>query len=50
MIVGHPNRIPQGRELDGDEKTEVTLRKRAKYVESLRERHNKKESSKRDER
>ena len=56
MIVGRPNLISEGTELDGYEEAEVTLRKRAKYVQrckdawwsrwsaeylkALRERHN----------
>jgi hypothetical protein len=62
MIVGRPNLIPEGGELDGDDEAEVTLRKRAKYVQrckdawwsrwsaeylrSLRERHNMKNQTK----
>ena len=56
MIVGHPNLILEGTELNGDEEAEVTLGKIAKYVQrckdawwsrwsaeylkGLRERHN----------
>ena len=37
MIVGRPNPIPEGTELEGDEEAEVTLQKRARYVQRCKD-------------
>ena len=37
MIVGRPNPIREGTELDGDEEAKVTLQKRARYVQRCKD-------------